>query len=338
MSNQTLQKPPTKRRSQLQAAKGGQPRRQTARLEGRRDGKPLIFGWGAHLTRKQKNQIKERAAYSFAAFVAVAVVAVIIFGVIQQNYIIPNQTIATVNGVSIAQDTYRKQLAYDAQVLWNRIQNEYTQYSQLSTKAASGDQAASTQAQALQASIQADEGSYGQATITDNTMTELEEDQLIRQATKGEFAKDAAQLQPTAAAIADAVNTFKKSFPPNMKYSDFLSKNNMTEADVRTAATVQLRRNLMQTYLAAKLVSPTKQIHIRKITTSDAKSAATVREQILKNNTDQTWSTLAKQDSVDVDTKNTGGDAGWIYVGGNDGVIENWAFAPSTKVGDVSPV
>src|SRR5215813_8149842 len=58
MSNQTLQKSLSKRRGRTSTAKGvNVVRRPSTRLEGRRDGKPLIFGWGRHLTRKQKTQI-----------------------------------------------------------------------------------------------------------------------------------------------------------------------------------------------------------------------------------------------------------------------------------------
>src|SRR5262245_55936159 len=79
MSNQALQKSLSKRRGRTTAAKGvNVVRRPSTRLEGRRDGKPLLFGWGRHLTRKQKTQIQMRAAYTFVSIVAVAVVGVFI--------------------------------------------------------------------------------------------------------------------------------------------------------------------------------------------------------------------------------------------------------------------
>ena len=68
MSNQTLQRSTTKRRERAKTpsksvGRRGAAGRQTARLEGRRDGKPLIFGWGAHLTRAQKARYQRGAIF-----------------------------------------------------------------------------------------------------------------------------------------------------------------------------------------------------------------------------------------------------------------------------------
>ena len=166
MSNQTLQKSSTRRQARTKAAaRTPAPPRPTARLEGWRDGKPLIFGWGTHLTRKQKSQIQTRALYILTGIVVVAILLVFGIGWLQQNVIIPNQTIVTVNGVQLSQDTYRKQLAYDGQVAYNNVKAELKQYAELSTKVASGDATAAAQQQALQTQIQADEGNYSQSTL-----------------------------------------------------------------------------------------------------------------------------------------------------------------------------
>src|SRR5262245_26856064 len=140
MSNQTLQKSMSRRRARNNTAKGVTTkgvttvRRPSTRLEGRRDGKPLIFGWGRHLTRKQKTQIQTRAAYTFFGIIAAAVVGVFIFGALQQNIFIPNQPIVHVNNVDVPQDAYRKLLAFNAQDAWNRIQDDVKQYHALDGK------------------------------------------------------------------------------------------------------------------------------------------------------------------------------------------------------------
>lgn len=338
MSNQTLQKPTPKRRSRSNVSAASAPRRQTARIEGLRDGKPLIFGWGGHLTRKQKNTIRERAMWGLAGVVAVAIVAVFVFGVIQQNFIIPNQQVVRVGKVSITQDAYRKQLAYESQYLWNKIQGNYSKLTQLSTKAAAGDTAATNQATVLQSTIQADEGNYAQSSLTTNTISKLIEDQVIQQGVQQDFSKDAAKLTPSKAAVDAALKSFKAGFPANEKYSDFLAKNNLSEADVRAALAVQIRRDLLQQYLADHLVSPAKQVHLRKIEANTAADASKIRDQLLKDHSDAKWSTLAKQDSLDSNTKDVGGDMGWVFGGQGDAVIEHWALNSGAKVGDISPV
>lgn len=341
MSNQTLQKASTRRQARTKAAtRTPAPPRPTARLEGRRDGKPLIFGWGTHLTRKQKSQIQTRALYILTGIVVVAILLVFGIGWLQQNVIIPNQTIVTVNGVQLSQDTYRKQLAYDGQVAYNNVKAELKQYAELSTKVASGDATAAAQQQALQTQIQADEGNYSQSTLSTNTVNELVEDQLIQQGIRAQFPQDAAKLQPTAAAVNTALAKFKAAFPADEHYADFLSQDNLSVDDLRAAITIGLRRNLLQQYLTDHLVSPAKQVHLREIQTSSAADAAKVLAKLKKDGSDASWSTLAKQDSLDVNSKNVGGDKGWTfrYESSSDAAIEIWAFDPSRKVGDLSGV
>ncbi|HLZ22374.1 MAG TPA: peptidylprolyl isomerase [Ktedonobacterales bacterium] len=343
MSNQTLQKPPTKRRTRAKstsAKSGSLFRRQTARIDGRRDGTPLIFGWGKQLTRMQKQQIQRRAVFSFFGLIIVAVIFVFVFGVIQQNIIIPNEAIVTVNGVGVSQATYQKQLAYDAQVLWNTLQSEIKQQATDQAAAAKGDKNANTQNQIVTTQIQANEANYQQSAITQAVITALVEDQLIQQQDKvleRQSHVPTATLEPSSSAIDAALATFKKAFPGNESYADFLAKNGITEADVRAAIAVHQRRDLLQTYLSAQIVSPTKQVHLRRIQLNSEKDAQNVLTALLKDPNNVTlWSTLAKKDSLDANTKNTGGDMGWVTNYTGDQAIDNWAFAANRKIGDMT--
>src|SRR5262249_17302284 len=152
-----------------------------------------------------------------------------------------------VNNVDVPQDAYRKQLAFNAQTAWNRLQDELKQFNALSGQS---DTASTTKHQALQAEIRADEGNFGQSTITQNTIDQLIEDQLIQQGIRKYFPQDVAKLQPTSQAVGDQLKTFKEGFPAGETYADFLSKNSLSESDVRTAIALKLRRDLMQQYLA----------------------------------------------------------------------------------------
>ncbi len=349
MSNQTLRKPPSARPKQGQSKSGnsrsgrmGRYSRQTARggAELRRDGKPLIFGWGRHLSRLQKNRIQTRAAYGFFGAVVAIVLVVFGFGVLQQNVLIPNQAIVSVNNTSISQDSYRKYLAYQAQVLWNKIQSELKEQQAASTKAQTGDKAASQRNQVLISLLQTDESSYLQSSITLNSVDRLEEDQLIQQGIQQLEAQHvaASHFTVSASAVNAQLASFKKSFPAGETYQQFLSKDSLSDGDVRAAITIDLRRNLMQTYLASLIFSPTKQVHLRKIEVDTRAHANTYRAELVKNPSNQEWSTLAKQNSLDPTTKTVGGDMGWVFRGGTDAAIEAWAFSPGVKVNDISPV
>ena len=157
MSNETLQKPPRHNARSRASNRNTQFKRQTARLEGRRDGKPLLFGWGGHLTKAQKLRFQTVAAFSFLGVVIGAVILAVVLGILNQNVFIPNKTFLTVNGVTYTQDQYRKTLAYEAQTVWNKLQIEIHQMNDLQTKVQQGDAAATTQNQIITAQIQTDE-------------------------------------------------------------------------------------------------------------------------------------------------------------------------------------
>lgn len=338
MSNRTAPRTPQRTRAKASARTGGF-RRQTARLEGRRDGKPLILGWGRHLTRAQKNAYQHRAAYVFFAVVLAAVVGVGGFGWVQQNYLIPNATIASINNANITQDAYRKLLAYDAQTQWNQLQSELTQLTQAEAKAAQGNAVASNQENILVPQVQTDEANFQQSSITQTVIQEIVEDQLIQQgAAQFEHQQhvSAATFTPTSTAIDKQLQAFKQAFPTGQTYAGFLSSDHLNNADVRDAIALHLRRQLMQTYLASRYSSPTRQVHLRRIEVGSVAEAQKVLSEVKAPKAN--WATLAKQVSLDANTKDSGGDMGFVAPGTTDTAIENWAFNPALKVGAISPV
>ena len=99
--------------------------KQTAHVEARRDGKPLIFGWGRHLSRTEKTRIQRRAVWSITIAVAVLIVGVIVGFWVNFTIIIPSQPITSVNGHAIPQSDYRKLLALKAQLLTNDLSGKH---------------------------------------------------------------------------------------------------------------------------------------------------------------------------------------------------------------------
>src|SRR5256714_9228502 len=113
MNSQTVRRPENKRPSRSQKPKKYY--KQTARFEGKRDGKPLIFGWGAHLSHSEKVQIQRRATWITAISVIVLIVAVIIGFLVNINIIRPSQPVSSVNGHTVRQSLYRKMGAFKTQ-------------------------------------------------------------------------------------------------------------------------------------------------------------------------------------------------------------------------------
>src|SRR6266581_2964417 len=119
MTSQTARQPSNQRPTRPNKSKRYV--KQTARFEGQRDGKSLIFGWGGHLSHNQKVQLQRRVTWTVAiAFVALIIV-VFVGSWINFNVIVPGLPITSVNGHPIPQSLYRKMVAFQAELAQNNL-------------------------------------------------------------------------------------------------------------------------------------------------------------------------------------------------------------------------
>lgn len=95
--------------------------KQTAHVSARRDGKPLIFGWGKHLSHTEKVRIQRRATWGATALIVFVLLAVLVGTWINLNIIVPGLPIASVNGHSIPQSEYRTMVAVKTQLELNKL-------------------------------------------------------------------------------------------------------------------------------------------------------------------------------------------------------------------------
>jgi|SRR5579859_1202451 len=119
MSSQTARKPPSQRPARSNKAK--RYTKQTARFEGKRDGKPLIFGWGGHLSHNQKVQIQRRVTWIGAISFLLLIIVVLVGFWVNINVITPALPITSVNGHQIPQSLYRKMVAFQAELAQNQL-------------------------------------------------------------------------------------------------------------------------------------------------------------------------------------------------------------------------
>jgi parvulin-like peptidyl-prolyl isomerase len=122
MNNQTARRPDNKRPTRSAQTKGYN--KQTAHVQARRDGQPLIFGWGGHLSRAQKTQLQRLAVWSFIGFIIIA--CFIVFAAFWTNFnvVVPNLSVANVNGQTISQSSYRKMVALEGQISANKFKGK----------------------------------------------------------------------------------------------------------------------------------------------------------------------------------------------------------------------
>jgi len=123
MSSQTER--PTQRPESRRPPRSNKARRynrQTAHgVEAKRDGKPLVLGWGGHLSHKDKIKVQRRAIWGFTALVVLVLIAVLVGTWIDNNIIIPGLPITTVNGHQIPQSEFRKMVALKTLIENNKI-------------------------------------------------------------------------------------------------------------------------------------------------------------------------------------------------------------------------
>src|SRR5260370_23366083 len=122
MKSQTEQ--PVKRPVKQKTTRSNKPkkyRKQTAHVEARRDGKPLIFGWGKHLSHTEKVKIQRRATWAMTGLIGLILIGTIVGFWINYNIIVPGLPITSVNGHQIPQSEYRQMVALQTQLEVNKL-------------------------------------------------------------------------------------------------------------------------------------------------------------------------------------------------------------------------
>jgi hypothetical protein len=318
--------------------------RVAAVIEGRRESRPVLLGLGRNLSAAQRTRLQRKLYFIFAGVVAAVIVLVAVFGVVNINIIQPNLPIVTVNGVNIPQKDYRYMVAYLAQDNWNKLQAAQAQVSQLNAQIAAEKDptkqaALKAQLQAAQTQVSNYQTSFTQTQIDQLAINDLIEDQLIQQATPGYIKSDPkarAALTVTPSQLNAAYVAFKKAFPAGQSLSNFESQNHIGDGDVKNSIAVVLRRNAMDQYQQSLITSPTLQVHFARIQ-FESLSQAQADLKILQKDPSQ-WNALAKKDSLDVNSRDNGGDMGWAARGQQDQGLEAWLFAPGRKVGEMSGI
>ena len=182
--------------------------------------------------------------------------------------------------------------------------------------------------------------SFTQSQVGNDSVTWLQDDELIREWLATQSSAIQAKINPTSTQITKDIASLKANLPKGMTYSKFLSQDNISDSDVQIMATLIQRRGNMQNYLASKISSPTYQVLARWITASTKASAQSILTQLQKGGN---FATIAKSKSVDATSASKGGDLGWLARGQQTAadqaaVVDNWLFSPSRYVNELSPV
>lgn len=398
MSSQTVRQPDRKRPAGATKSNKGRPyTRQTAHVEARRDGKPLVFGWGGHLSHNEKVRLRRRGTWIMTILFTLLIVVVIVGFWININIIVPGSPITTVNGHAIPQSQYHKLLALKTQLELNTLYGPnglFAQRNKLQTKVSDAQKTVNTDtttvdtlntqisklppghsaqrdtlnkqladakkqlttaidlhtklnaqlSDLVQNTIPFQQQVFVASPLGNESVTWLQDDELIREWLLDQPSAVQAKVAPTSGEVGRALNDFKANLPksgPNARsYSQFLNTEGVSDDDVQTMLTLKIRRDNAQTYLAAKIVSPTYQVLARSMTITTPADAQKILAQLKKG---ADFAKLVKQKSQDNSTNTKGGYLDWLVQGQyaqseQTGTVDNWLFDPRRTLDEISPV
>jgi len=350
MKSQTTRRPDRPIRS----AKNKKYVKQTAHFGARQDGKPIIFGWGGHLSHHEKNQLARRSIWAATILLVTIVVFILVSFWVNINIIVPHKTISSVNAQDIPQSDYHKMAVFRGELYNNELngvhgliaQRDALQSKINGTKDETKKADLNIQLQTLTQSVIPNiQNLYVQSPLGNEAINWLQEDLILRNWLNKQNRTIQNKIDPSDAAITKGMNNFKANFPKGIDYNTFLSQNNVSDNDMRAMMAVDLRRSNMQKYEASLIKSPARQVQARIIAVATQADAQNIIKQI-KGGAD--FAKLAEAKSLDNNTKSNGGELGWLAPGqymqdpnrGNNlrAVIDNWLSNPARKAGELSPV
>jgi hypothetical protein len=191
-----------------------------------------------------------------------------------------------------------------------------------------------------QNTIPLEKQSFTQSQVANDSVTWLQDDELMREWLTTQSAAIQNQVNPSTADVNGALNDLKANIPTSSSYSNFLSQMNISNDDAIAMLTVKARRDKMQNYLASQVVSPAYQVLSRAITTDTVANANKILQELNKGGD---FGKIASKESKDTSTASSGGSLGWLARGQyalnqNAAVVENWLFSPSRHLFELSPV
>jgi hypothetical protein len=349
MKSQTVRGPDNQRPTR--SAKTRRYVKQTAQFDTRRDGKPLIFGWGGHLSRHEKNQFAIRSVWAITGLLIALMVFILVGFWVTISVIVPSQTISSVNDQNIPQSDYHKMAVFKGELYRNQLNGVHGLIAEESVLQTQINKTKDDNQKALltselnsltQSTIPNIQNLFVQSPLSNEAIQWLQDDLVLRNWLSKQSSTIQKRINPTDAALNKAMGQFKGNFPKDVTYSDFLSSNNVTDDDMRAMMALDLRRYDMQLYQASLIKSPARQVQARIIQVATPADARSIIQQI-KHGAD--FAKLAGDKSLDNTTKSSGGELGWLLPGqytlnfGNNlgAVVDSWISDPHRKAGDLSP-
>ncbi len=311
-------------------------------------------------TRRSRHQRQAKAVQwaTIATYAALGIAAlVLIIGLVQQYVLKPRKPVATVAGVPIRLDTYQKHYRF---LYWTYSNNVAMLTAQKQMLGTSEELASWVE----QIDYQIDQLNYQMSLLPTSVLDDLIDAEVTRQEaalrgitvtpdevqreieTQFGYDRDAPTPEPTSdpAVITDtavttdtATSYYVSEQEFQEQYGEWLTSavdaSGMTEEDIQRYIEDALLEQALAEALRAEVPTQAEQIHVAHLVVETEDEA---REALVRIQAGEDFAAVVAEVSLDADSKENGGDLGWLPRGIRSVPFDEAAFA--LEAGDLSDV
>jgi parvulin-like peptidyl-prolyl isomerase len=289
--------------------------------------RPMIFGWGADLTNREREALKERIALFAGIAIAIVIAGLVGWGLLQDNVITPaNQRaaaakpVAQIGSYTITTGFFQRFEQFRS----TELSSQLTQYQQQLQQLQASPKKNASQIAQTQGEISSIEQT--QSTLAQGSLQLLIDDQVMIQRAH------VVGVSVTPKELNNQLIIAEKNAGGKLHFAAFLKSSNLSLAEYKMLITGDLLRTKLSKKLAAT-VNPyelkVRASHIL-IPTKQKALAERLYNEVLHG---ANFAALAKKYSTDPGSKSKGGDLGYFGQGTMVAPFDKAAF--SMKVGQI---
>lgn len=287
----------------------------------------MAFGWGANLTNREREAVKERIALVAGIALAVVIAALIGWGLLQDNVIGPAQArqaddkpVAQVGSATINAGFFRRFEQFRS----DQLSSQVTQYQQQEQTLNADPKKNAGQIAQLSAQISSLQQSL--STVSQASLQLLLDDEVMLQRAH------IVGVTASPKAVNDQILVAEKNAGGKLHFQQFLKTSNLSYDEFKMLVTGDILRAALSKKLAAGVSPYTLKVRASHILIT-AKQKPLALKLLAEAKAGANFAALAKKYSTDTGSKIKGGDLGYFGHGTMVAPFDKAAFA--MKVGQV---
>jgi parvulin-like peptidyl-prolyl isomerase len=287
----------------------------------------MAFGWGAHLSHREQEAVKERIALLAGIALAIIIAGLVGWGLLQDNVIGPAQArqaddkpVAQIGSATITTGFYKRFEQFRS----NQLSSELTQYQQEQQQLNASPK--KNAAQIAQIGAQISSIQQAQSTLAQGTLQILLDDQTMLQRAH------IVGVHASPKAVNDQMVIAEKNAGGKLHFQRFLKSSNLSYDEYQMLVTGDILRSSLSKKLAAAVNPYETKVRASHILVGP-KQKTLAKKLLAEARAGANFAALAKKYSIDTGSKVKGGDLGYFGHGTMVAPFDKAAF--SMKVGEI---